>query len=157
MRASQWELVEQLIPVLQPLAKATEVMCGELHIGLCFICPVIFSVINTTLCVTGQESDLGFIRAFKNAVQRQLETRFKLESDGLAESIPIVACMLDPRFKHLQFIPESMREDASDHLNRLLRDKREPPVATGRSSDTIENLFGAIYLTLGALSCIRRK
>ena len=77
----------------------------------------------------------GFYSSFQKAVRRQLETRFKLESGGLAESIPIVACMLDPRFKHLQFIPESMREDASDHLNRLLRDEREPPVATGRSSE----------------------
>ncbi|XP_071374223.1 E3 SUMO-protein ligase ZBED1-like [Centroberyx affinis] len=105
MRASQWELVEQLIPVLRPLAKATKA------------------------------SDLGAIRSFKNAVRRQLETRFKLESDGLAESIPIVASMLDPHFKHLQFIPESMREDACDHLNRLLRDEREPPAATGENED----------------------
>lgn len=33
MRASQWELLEQLIPVVQPLAKGTEIMCGELHVG----------------------------------------------------------------------------------------------------------------------------
>jgi len=87
---------------------------------------------NTTLCV--QASDKGAIGSFKNAVRRQLETRLKLESDGLAESIHIVACMLNPRFKHLQFIPESMREQARDHLSKLLRDEREPPAATGRSA-----------------------
>lgn len=37
MRASQWELVEQLIPVLQPLAKGTEIKCGMLHVGLFLI------------------------------------------------------------------------------------------------------------------------
>lgn len=41
MRASQWELLEQLIPVLQPLAKAAEIMCGELDVGLSFIFPVL--------------------------------------------------------------------------------------------------------------------
>ena len=54
----------------------------------------------------------GAISSFKNMVRQQLETRFKLEPAGLAESILI--CMLDPRFKHLQFIPESMREDACE-------------------------------------------
>ncbi|KPP58070.1 hypothetical protein Z043_124142 [Scleropages formosus] len=41
LRASQWEPLEQLIPVMQPLAKATEIMCGELHMGLSFIYPFI--------------------------------------------------------------------------------------------------------------------
>lgn len=141
MRASQWELVEQLIPVLRPLAKATKVMCGELHVGLSFIYPVIFNVINTTLCV--QESDLGAIRSFKDTVRRQLETRFKLGSDGLAESIPIVACMLDPRFKHLQFLPDRTRDDARDHLHRLLRE-REPPAATGRCGPALNQTINSV-------------
>lgn len=66
MRASHWELIEQLIAVLSPLAKATKVMCGELHVGLFFIYPVICNMINTTLRV--QESDMGAIRSFKNTV-----------------------------------------------------------------------------------------
>lgn len=100
MKASQWELVEQLIPVLQPLAKATEIMCGELHVGLSFIYPVIFNMIKSTLRV--QASDLAAVRNFKIAVREQLEKRFKLESDDLVESIPNVACVLDARSKHLQ-------------------------------------------------------
>lgn len=79
MKASQWELVEQLIPLLQPLAKATEIMCGELHVGLSFIYPVIFNMIKTTLRV--QASDLAAVRNFKITVCEQLEKRFKLESD----------------------------------------------------------------------------
>ncbi|KAL2095544.1 hypothetical protein ACEWY4_007692 [Coilia grayii] len=80
MTASQWKLVEQLIPVLQSLA----------------------NMINTTLRV--QASDLATVRTFKMTVQEQLEKRFKLELDDLMESIPIAACMLDDRFKHLQFV-----------------------------------------------------
>ncbi|XP_070409459.1 E3 SUMO-protein ligase ZBED1-like [Nothobranchius furzeri] len=130
MRASQWELVEQLIPVLQPLAKATEIMCGELHVGLSFIYPVIFNMISNTLCV--EESDLAAVRTFKNTVRQQLETRFKLRSEDLTESIPIVACMLDPRFKHLHFIPQNKREEAQRHLDVLLQNG-EPPAATGEA------------------------
>ncbi len=64
-----------------------------------FIYPMICNAINTTLCV--QESDLGAIHSFKTTVREQLVIRFKLESDGLAESIPVVACLLDFHLKHL--------------------------------------------------------
>lgn len=129
MRASQWELLEQLVPVLQPLAKATEILCGELHVGLSFIHPVILNMVNTTLRV--EASDLTAVRTFKNTVRQQLETRFKLHSDDLTTSVPIMACMLDPRFKHLKFIPDGKRENAYSHLDTLLLDESEPLSPTG--------------------------
>lgn len=128
MRASHWELIEQLIAVLSPLAKATTVMCGELHVGLSFIYPVLYNVINN---LRVQGSDITAIRSLKTTVRKQLVTRFKLESDGLATSIPVVACLLDPRFKHVQFLPERTRDDARDHLRQLLQDERPAP-ASGR-------------------------
>ena len=51
---------------------------------------------------------------------KELVKRFKLESDILADSIPITACMLDPRFKHLKFLPENIRADALAHLTQLV-------------------------------------
>ncbi|KAG1960359.1 hypothetical protein F2P79_006251 [Pimephales promelas] len=92
-------------------------MCAELHIGLSFIYPVLLNVCDM-LKVT--ESDLGSIRSFKDMVRKELIKRFKLESDILADSIPITACMLDPRFKHLKFLPENIRADALAHLTQLL-------------------------------------
>lgn len=141
--------------MLSPLAKATKVVCGELDVGLSFIYPVIYNVINTTLCV--QESDMGVICSFKNTVRGQLVTHFKVESDGLTESIPVVACFLDPCFKHLQFFPEHIREDARDHLHQLLQEERPAPIrqpqlavtATGNitsSSDQTNNHFCAMKI-----------
>uniref|UniRef100_A0A096M601 BED-type domain-containing protein n=1 Tax=Poecilia formosa TaxID=48698 RepID=A0A096M601_POEFO len=142
MRASQWEVIEQLIPVLQPLAKATEVMCGELHVGLSFIYPVIFNMISTTLRV--EASDLGVLRSFKNTVRKQLETRFQLHSDNLTESIPLIACMLDPRFKHLHYISQSQREAAQSYLSSLLRNLGESSGATvigvGEEGEEVEDV-----------------
>ncbi|KAJ8364707.1 hypothetical protein SKAU_G00135380 [Synaphobranchus kaupii] len=131
MRESQWELIEQLIPVLRPLAKATTIMCAESHVGMSFIYPVLLNVADNTLRV--RESDLAATRSFKDTVRKQLITRFKLESGGLADSIPITACMLDPRFKHLKFLPENTREDARMHLTQLVRQNggEEQPGATG--------------------------
>ncbi|KAJ8377484.1 hypothetical protein AAFF_G00259950 [Aldrovandia affinis] len=43
-------------------------------------------------------------------------TTVMLESDGLAESTPIVACMSDPWFTHLQFLQEETSVEASSHL-----------------------------------------
>lgn len=129
MRASQWELLEQLVPVLQPLAKATEILCGELHVGLSFIYPVILNMVNTTLRL--EAADVTAVRAFKDTVRQQLKTRFKLDSDDLTKSIPVVACMLDPRFKNLKFIPDNEREAAYSHLDTLLLDVSEPLSSTG--------------------------
>ncbi|KAK5890918.1 hypothetical protein CesoFtcFv8_014394 [Champsocephalus esox] len=132
MRECQWELVEQLIPVLRPLAKATTIMCGENHIGLCFIYPVLLNMANNTL--SANESNLAAIRSFKNTVRKELTTRFKLLSRLLAESIPIMACMLDPRFKHLKFFPDDVREEAQARLPQLVREdgEVEQPGATGK-------------------------
>ncbi|KAI4817482.1 hypothetical protein KUCAC02_010879 [Chaenocephalus aceratus] len=131
MRECQWELVEQLIPVLRPLAKATTIMCGENHVGLSFIYPVLLNMANNTL--SANESDLAAIRSFKNTVRKELTTRFKLLSRLLAESIPIMACMLDPRFKHLKFLPDDVREEAQARLTQLVREdgEVEQPGATG--------------------------
>ncbi|KAK7930597.1 hypothetical protein WMY93_006992 [Mugilogobius chulae] len=108
-----------------------------------------------------EDSDLTAVRAFKNTVRGQLETRFKLNSEGFTESIPIVACMLDPRFKHLRFIPDEKREAAYSHLKTLLPEDEEAPSETGAGDDEpghshsegkkarleqdFEQLFGPIY------------
>ncbi|KPP78326.1 hypothetical protein Z043_102173 [Scleropages formosus] len=90
--------------------------------------PEAASMISTTLRV--EASDLASVRTFKNTVRWQLEMWFKLESDDLTESLLTVACMLDPQFKHLQFILESKREAAQSHFNSLLQDEGELLVAT---------------------------
>ncbi|KAL7404571.1 hypothetical protein ABVT39_016476 [Epinephelus coioides] len=90
MRASRWELIQQLLPVLRPLAKAKKIMCGEIHVGLSFIYPFILNLVDGVLQV--EESDVLATRNFKNAVLKQLKTRFKLDTeDDLAGSVPIIA------------------------------------------------------------------
>ncbi|KAJ8364858.1 hypothetical protein SKAU_G00136890 [Synaphobranchus kaupii] len=122
LRASQWELIQQLLPVLRPLAKATTIMCGEMHVGLSFIYPVILNMAEDGV-LRVEESDVVAARNFKNAVRKQLKTRFKLDTeDDLAGSVPIMACILDPRFKDLHFLPEKTRVEVKSHLIQLLRD-----------------------------------
>ncbi|KAJ4947531.1 hypothetical protein JOQ06_009566 [Pogonophryne albipinna] len=106
-------------------------MCGENHVGLSFIYPILLNMANNTL--SANESDLAAIRSFKNTVRKELITRFKLLSRLLAESIPIPACMLDPRFKQLKFLPDDVREEAQARLTQLVREdgEVEQPGATG--------------------------
>lgn len=44
IKSSCWDLIEQLLPILSPLAKATTIMCGELHVGLSFLYPVLINL-----------------------------------------------------------------------------------------------------------------
>ena len=124
MRPSQWELIQQLLPVLRPLAKATTIMCAELHVGLSFIYPVILNLLDEDVGVLrDDESDVAAARNFKSTVRAQLRTRFKLDTDdyNLMTSVPIIACFLDPRFKDLLFLPEQDRPKVffSFHWNVL--------------------------------------
>ena len=91
-------------------------MCGQAHVGLSFIYPVLVNMVRNTLGAS--ESDLVVTRKFKEIVKKELTTRFKLETD-LAVSIPTTACLLDPRFKKLKFLPENIRADAWEHLRQL--------------------------------------
>ncbi|KAJ3580749.1 hypothetical protein NHX12_026803 [Muraenolepis orangiensis] len=152
MRECQWELVAQLIPVLRPLAKATTIMCGENHVGLSFIYPVLLNMANNTL--SANESDLAAIRSFKNTVSNELITRFKLLSRLLAESIPITACMLDPRFKHLKFLPDDVREEAQTRLTQLVREDGnvEQPGATAE-----EEIADNVGVELAETSCKKAR
>lgn len=120
IKSSCWNLIEQLLPILRPLAKATTIMCGELHVGLSFLYPVLLNLTENTLRPSA--GDLTATQAFKERVQKKLVMRFKLDSETAAKSLPISACMLDPRFKHLLFLPEKAREDAKAHLADLLHD-----------------------------------
>ncbi|RXM37071.1 Zinc finger BED domain-containing protein 4 [Acipenser ruthenus] len=62
---------------------------------------------------------MGATPAFKAEVSKQLTKRFKLDQQGLAETLPIMACLLDPRFKHLQFL-QNVREAAKHHFSELV-------------------------------------
>lgn len=66
--------------------------------------------------------DLTATQAFKKMVRKQLLMWCKLDSEAVANSLPISACMLDSRFKHLLFLPEKAREDAKAHLADLVYD-----------------------------------
>lgn len=107
-------------------------MCGETHVGLLFIYPIILNLVNGVLKV--EESDVTATCNFKNTVLKQLKSRFKLDTeDELAGSVPIIACILDPRFKDLRFLPKNTRAEVKSHLIQLLRDgETEQPVATGK-------------------------
>ena len=49
-------------------------------------------------------------------------------------SLPVLACLLDPRFKHLQFPSERISDLARDHLHQLLQDeKNQHPAPDPRS------------------------
>ncbi|XP_036958711.1 uncharacterized protein LOC119022208 [Acanthopagrus latus] len=139
MRASQWELIQQILTVLRPLAKAATIMCGETQVRLSFIYPIILGLVNGVLKV--EESDVTATHNFKNTVLKQLKTRFKLDTeDDLAGSVPIIACTLDPRFKDLRFLPENTRAEGKSHLIQLLRDgETEQPVATGQLKSVTGN------------------
>ncbi|KAJ4946245.1 hypothetical protein JOQ06_023913 [Pogonophryne albipinna] len=125
-------------PGAQASSKGDNYNVRRNHVGLSIIYPVLLNMANNTL--SANESDLAAIRSFKNTVRKELITRFKLLSRLLAESIPITACILDPRFKHLKFLPDDVREETQARLTQLVREdgEVEQPGATGEEETTLE-------------------
>ncbi|KAK5918759.1 hypothetical protein CgunFtcFv8_003494 [Champsocephalus gunnari] len=97
---------------------------------------------------------MSHIRSFKNTVRKELTTRFKLLSRLLAESIPITACMLNPRFKHLKFLLDDVREEAQARLTQLVHEDGavEQPGATGE-----EEIADNVGVELAEASCKKAR
>ncbi|KAI4801110.1 hypothetical protein KUCAC02_000036, partial [Chaenocephalus aceratus] len=73
-----------------------------------------------------------------------------------AESIPSTAHMLDPRFKHLKFLPDGIREDAQARLTQLVCEDGEVEQlgATGEEEIFIGDNVG---VELAEKSCKRAR
>ena len=77
----QWEVIECMVPVLEPLYKATSVMCSEKYPTVASVVPVRFRLRNNHLKVT--ETDTGCIKQFKLFIIADFTKRFCLDSDEL--------------------------------------------------------------------------
>ena len=110
-------------------------MCGESHVGLSFSYLALLNMANNTLSAWSPIWWL-FVPS-----RTPWGMSFKLLSRVSAESIPITACMLDPWYKNLKFLPEDIRDDAQARLTRVWEHrKEEQPGATGEYRWPNDNL-----------------
>ncbi|XP_008417138.1 zinc finger BED domain-containing protein 1-like [Poecilia reticulata] len=113
-----WQVIENFTPVLATLKWATTVISAETEVSISNIYPITFSLIQTHL--VPKENDVEQVSSFKLAVQKSLRDHMEVDSSDLASNPALIASMLDPRHKHLNFLMPAGRLAAKVKLHELV-------------------------------------
>ena len=111
-----WIDLHDLIAILKPMATITARMSGESYPTMSYVYPILIDIVSNKLVV--KESDSPVITEFKTAMLEKINIVFDKED---VQELMQVACMLDPRFKHLGFLKPSAQRLAYS----LLKEKAE--------------------------------
>ena len=113
LTASEWSAVEELVEVLGPFNEATEMISGESYPTLSLVYPVFCNL--WTLA-----TDLKSVAKHPEtqALCRSLAADLRVRWINTIRDEHLIACFLDPRFKHLTFIDDA-------NLRKYVRDLAE--------------------------------
>ena len=144
LKLEQWELLEKLVPVLQPLQTATTFLCYEYNVSCSCVLPVLFGILQA---LQVSEDNLSSISHFKIDVSSEIR-RWSL--DSLDPSSPLViASALDPRFKHIKYAPddsfrESVKREILSQMERYSNSDTplEPPSPKHQKETALDILLG---------------
>jgi hypothetical protein len=110
--------MDEICIVLKPLQVATTTLCADTVVTASSVLPVIFSIIQKFLTLSGNE--LPIIRTFKGRIAVELRSRFNLESGEIIQSPFAIASFVDPRFKNLSFIPDQQKQEVVSVVHSLV-------------------------------------
>ena len=86
LKEEQWNLMEQIVKVLEPLQIATTALCETEIVSCSLIYPVVNGLLKNHLLV--DENDLPAVKRFKEVVTLEIQNRFDdedaIEDQGVA-------------------------------------------------------------------------
>ena len=102
-----WQVMEDVCPILEPLAELTELLEKDDLPAKCFAYVILHNLISDVLKISDGDSDgdrESVAKDLKNKIKLGLIKRFKVDEQGmsLGEVLPsplIVASLLDPWYK----------------------------------------------------------
>ena len=114
LHSEQWDLLENIAKILEPFEAATVFLSYESNVSISCVHPIVFGLLDN-LQVSEDNSDSPTLTLFKNELASSLRSKWSLESlNPLALSI--FASCLDPRFRNLKFLHDTMRADVKEEL-----------------------------------------
>ena len=106
----EWNLLEDLVGVLEPFEEATKAMSGSNYPTISMISPLLYQVCEVTLKVN--EDDNVNLKRIEETMLEDFKDRYS--SPAITETLNIAA-FLDPQFKELDpFIPVDERVDVKE-------------------------------------------
>lgn len=133
-----WQIIENFTTVLATLKWATTAISTEAEGSISNIYPITFSLIQIHLM--SKEDDVEQVVSFKQKVQTSLRKRMEIDSTNLASKPALIASMLDPRHKHLNFLTPTGRLAAKIKLHELVSklETTSTPVTTNKEHKPLD-------------------
>lgn len=137
-----WKVIEDLVPVLKPLQVATTTISGTSFPTLSMVYPIVIGLLKNHLNVQGEDSTV--LVKFKEAVTKDLSSRFPKSDHDLATHHAVLTCALDPRYKSLKFMTDEQRNLVKSSIEKFDTQTEqvpvEPPVAVkSENTDNAES------------------
>lgn len=118
MRDEHWQLMTDLLPVLQPVQTVTALLSSETTPSSSTVYPLIYKLKEVTLAV--QPDDSATVQSFKTDLQRALSDRFKLDDVATPGHPFVMASVLDPVTKSLDNFPVAFKQAAYETVRGML-------------------------------------
>ena len=128
--ASEWESMEELVPVLEPFLEATKLLSYEQQPSVSVVEPVLAFLFQKLQATDGRQKHVAKVVAAdpKKAIQSRL-----VDCDDT--DLRRIASFLDPRFKDLAFLPESDQQLVFEEVARMaLKSEDEGTAETQEST-----------------------
>lgn len=127
--------VERCVDILEPLYRATTILCADQIPTLQKILPVLVKLKRIT---QPNEGDSTVVQKMKSIILDEIENREKPEDEELV----LLAVILNPFTKHMDFLSETQREKANTLLltkvGEIVGTPATPPIAIVKTEPTDE-------------------
>ena len=142
-------ILEEAKEVLKPCKDLTVTLSSEKDVTVSLIVPSLIRLKNMYLME--KESDMELIKQMKEAMRKDLETRY---SDSSTKLLLNMSSLLDPRLKKLNFLPVDEKSEAHDELKQRMKNckiEEQPTVAVKQESaevlPTLPSLDGQPHIS----------
>ena len=133
MRDEHWQLMADLLPILQPLQVVTSLLSTESTPSSSTVYPMVVKL--KTEVLAEKPDDSSAVQSFKTDMRKALTERFRLNDPSTPGHPFVVASVLDPATKALQNFDAEFKQAAYDNVRSLLPIQSEVVVTEQPSAD----------------------
>ena len=135
-----------LVKALRPFEVAITFLSYEENASISCILPVIFGLLESLKECSGHDS--AAIREFERVMNVELKRRWELDTLDTS-SYPVLAALLDPRFKQLKFLVESEIEFVKSELTERMANFNDHNLSSSGDEPQAKRQKTALDLLLG--------
>ncbi|XP_044581913.1 E3 SUMO-protein ligase ZBED1-like [Cotesia glomerata] len=131
LRNSEWNYLKDLVRILKPFEVATKMMSSQTESTSGMVRPLIHSIIDKFLMIDDSD-DPPKIQSLKEVFREELEARFLGED---YDSVPTLACFLDPRYKNMADETQEFRKSVEEKILKIIAKENveETPAAIAKN------------------------